>query len=109
MSSNAASLGEAALAFEDVRGQLQASVVIAAAALVAVGGDPDAYDPVVQQARPHGGQQLVAARLRELLAGQAGKSSRPPDPYGHPAPPPAPRPGPDAPAPPAPGPAGRPH
>jgi histidine ammonia-lyase len=83
MSSNAATLGEAALAFEDVRAQLQASVVIAAAALVAVGGDPDAYDPVVQQARPHGGQQLVAARLRELLAGQALKPSRIQDPYGY--------------------------
>jgi histidine ammonia-lyase len=83
MSSNAATLGEAALAFEDVRAQLQVSVVIAALALLAVGGDPRAYDPVVQRARPHPGQQLVAARMRELLAGQAVHPSRIQDPYGY--------------------------
>jgi histidine ammonia-lyase len=83
MSSNAATLGEAALAVEDVRALLEASVVIAALALLAVGGDPDAYDPVVQEARPHPGQRAVAARLRQLLAGQTVRPSRIQDPYGY--------------------------
>jgi histidine ammonia-lyase len=83
MSSNAATIGEAALAVEDVRALLEASVVIAALALLAVGGDPDAYDPVVQDARPHPGQRVVAARLRQLLAGQTVRPSRIQDPYGY--------------------------
>ena len=68
MSSNAATLGEAALACHDLRGLVSSAVVIAALSLLAVRGSLEPYAPAVHRARP-AGQQRVAARMRDLLAG----------------------------------------
>ena len=68
MSSNAATIGEAALACHDLRGLTSAAVVIAALSLLAVRGSLEPYAPAVQRARP-AGQQRVAGRMRALLAG----------------------------------------
>ena len=68
MSSNAATIGEAALACHDLRGLTSAAVVIAALSLLAVRGSLEPYSPAVQRARP-AGQQRVAGRMRALLAG----------------------------------------
>jgi histidine ammonia-lyase len=68
MSSNAATLGEAALACHDLRGLVSSAVVIAALSLVAVRGSLEPYAPAVHRDRP-AGQQLVARRMRALLDG----------------------------------------
>ena len=68
MSSNAATLGEAALACHDLRGLVSSAVVIAALSLLAVRGSLEPYAPAVHQDRP-AGQQRVARRMRALLAG----------------------------------------
>jgi histidine ammonia-lyase len=67
MSSNAATIGEAALACHDLRGLTSAAVVIAALSLLAVRGSLEPYAPAVQRDRP-AGQQRVAGRMRALLA-----------------------------------------
>ncbi|HSM34877.1 MAG TPA: histidine ammonia-lyase [Longimicrobiales bacterium] len=43
--------------------------VTGALSLDALRGTPDAFDPAIQEARPHPGQALSAARLRGLLEG----------------------------------------
>ena len=68
MSSNAATLGEAALACHDLRGLVSSAVVIAALSLLAVRGSLEPYAPAVHRGRP-AGQQRVARRMRALLAG----------------------------------------
>jgi histidine ammonia-lyase len=83
ISSNAATLGEAAVACADLTGLLAASTVTAALSHVAVGGSAEPYARPVQQARPHPGQDQVAGRLRELLAGRPAGSARIQDPYGY--------------------------
>jgi histidine ammonia-lyase len=83
ISSNAATLGEAALACHDLRGLLQAGTLIAALSHLAVDASAEPYAVAVQQARPHPGQQAVAATMRGLLAGSAGPSARIQDPYGY--------------------------
>ncbi|MFG1925897.1 aromatic amino acid ammonia-lyase [Cryptosporangium sp. NPDC048952] len=83
ISSNAGSLGEAALACADLSELLRASTVITALAFLACDGNSEAYEAVVHLARPHPGQQTVAARLRDLLAGQSVKAARIQDPYSY--------------------------
>jgi histidine ammonia-lyase len=68
MSSNAATLGEAALACHDLGGLVSSAVVIAALSLLAVRGSLEPYAPRVHRGRP-AGQQRVARRMRALLAG----------------------------------------
>jgi histidine ammonia-lyase len=70
ISSSAATIGEAALACATLADLLDAAVVVSALAFLAADGNPEAYDERVQQARPHPGQERVAARLRRLLDGQ---------------------------------------
>ena len=87
MSSNAATVGEAALACHDLSRLTSAAVVIAALSLLAVRGSLEPYAPAVQRARP-AGQQRVAGRMRALLAdtGLAGESharARMQDSYGY--------------------------
>lgn len=82
MSSSAATLGEAALACHDVEARLRAGTVIAALSFVALGGNAEALGEPVVQARPHQGQQAVAATLRDLLGtAQAPLDRRIQDPY----------------------------
>jgi histidine ammonia-lyase len=83
ISSNAATLGEAAIACAGLAELLAASTVIAALSHAAVGGSTEPYAEPVQRARPHRGQGAVAARLRELLAAQPAHSGRIQDPYGY--------------------------
>jgi histidine ammonia-lyase len=83
MSSNAATIGEAALACAELGELLDAAIVVAALSFLAVSGSPEAYALAVQEARPHPGQGAVAARLRALLAGQPVKAARIQDPYGY--------------------------
>jgi histidine ammonia-lyase len=83
MSSNAATIGEAALACADLTELLDSALVIAALCFLAVNGSPESYALAVQQARPHPGQQTVAARLRDLLDGQPLAPTRIQDPYGY--------------------------
>ncbi|GLW62465.1 histidine ammonia-lyase [Actinomadura rubrobrunea] len=83
ISSNAATLGEAALAVTDLRELLDASIVVAALSLFAVRGSEEPYAPAVQEARPHPGQRQVADAVRTLLAYEAPVPARIQDPYGY--------------------------
>jgi histidine ammonia-lyase len=83
MSSNAATIGEAALASADLTDLLGAGLVVAALSFLAVSGSAEPYAAAVHEARPHPGQKAVAARLRDLLAGQAIRPARIQDPYGY--------------------------
>jgi histidine ammonia-lyase len=83
ISSNAATLGEAALAVTDLRTLLDASTVVAALCLFAVHGSEEPYAPAVHDAVPHPGQQEVAATMRTLLAFDHQAPARIQDPYGY--------------------------
>lgn len=83
ISSNAATLGEAALAVTDLRTLLSASTVVAALSLHAVYGSCEPYAPIVHEACPHPGQQEVAATMRTLLAWEQPGPGRIQDPYGY--------------------------
>jgi histidine ammonia-lyase len=67
MSSNAASIGQAALVFHDATRLLESGLGVAALSYEATGADLAVLDPRVHAARPHPGQVEVARRLRELL------------------------------------------
>jgi histidine ammonia-lyase len=83
VSSNAAVIGESALACANLADLLGAATVVGALAFLGTEGNPEAYDESVHQARPHPGQQAVAARLRRLLAGQPARYARIQDPYSY--------------------------
>jgi histidine ammonia-lyase len=83
MSSNAATIGEAALACADFGELLAAATVVAALSFVVVDGSAESYAAAVHAARPHPGQEAVAARMRRLLAGQDIRPARIQDPYGY--------------------------
>lgn len=83
MSSNAATIGEAALACADLGELLDAGTVVASLSLLAVHGSAESYAATVHAAQPHPGQQEVAARLRRLLDGQPLAPARIQDPYGY--------------------------
>ncbi len=82
-SSSAATLGEAALACADLARLSRAAVLIATLSLLAVRGSAEPFAAAVQRARPHPGQQQVAAAVRELTGGQPGRPARLQDPYGY--------------------------
>ena len=83
MSSNAATLAEAAIACHDLTCLLRASTVIAALGHLAVRASAEPYAQAVQRARPHPGQLRVAGDLRELLAAETGTAARVQDPYSY--------------------------
>ena len=58
-------------------------MLVAALSLLAVRGSAEPYAAPVHLARPHPGQQVVAARMRALLAGQPTAPARIQDPYGY--------------------------
>ncbi|MEC3997001.1 aromatic amino acid ammonia-lyase [Actinacidiphila sp. DG2A-62] len=68
MSSNALTLGQAALACHDLGVLLQATHAVAALSLAAVGGSPEAYAAPVHELRPYPGARRAAAEVRRLLA-----------------------------------------
>jgi histidine ammonia-lyase len=83
ISSNAATLGEAALACHDLSKTLRAAITIAALSHLAVDASAEPYAAAVHEARAHPGQQAVAAVLRALLAGGTRPPARIQDPYGY--------------------------
>ncbi|MFD6305849.1 aromatic amino acid lyase, partial [Streptomyces sp. NPDC060223] len=78
ISSNALTLGQAALALDELRGLIGATQVVAALSLIAVDGSHEAYAAPVHAARPHRGSVEVARRMRELI----GAADRPVPPLG---------------------------
>jgi histidine ammonia-lyase len=68
ISSNAATLAEATLAWHDLTRLLEASHVVAALTFRALGGSGEAYSERVHASRPHPGSVRCAARLRWLLS-----------------------------------------
>jgi histidine ammonia-lyase len=83
ISSNAETLGEAALACSDLAGLVKSAVVVAALSLLAVRGSREPYAEAVHLACPHPGQQRVAASMRSLLAPGPAAPARIQDPYGY--------------------------
>jgi histidine ammonia-lyase len=83
ISSNAATLGDAAISCHDLDALLKAAIVIAAMSLLATHGSLEPYAGPVHAGRPHPGQQRAAAGLRELLTGEDITPARVQDPYGY--------------------------
>jgi histidine ammonia-lyase len=81
MSSNAVSIGRAALLVVDARRLLDAWLSVAALSFEAAAADPVALDPRIHSWRHRPGQAAVAARMRELLDGVVGRT-RDPGPLG---------------------------
>jgi histidine ammonia-lyase len=77
MSSNAVSIGRAALLIVDARRLLDAWLSVAALSFEAAAADPVALDARIHSARHRPGQAAVAARMRELLAGLEARSRDP--------------------------------
>ncbi|MEO3892455.1 aromatic amino acid ammonia-lyase [Nonomuraea sp. B5E05] len=80
ISSGAATLADAAIACHRLRRLLEAAVDVAAMSFTAVDASAEPLAAAVQEARPHPGQAVVAARLRALLS--QGLATRIQDPYG---------------------------
>ncbi|MFE9399525.1 aromatic amino acid ammonia-lyase [Streptomyces flavidovirens] len=78
ISSNALTLGQAALALDELRRLITANQVVGALSLLAVDGSYEAYAEPVHAARPHPGSYAVAATMRRLL----GAPERPTPPLG---------------------------
>ncbi|CAM5567740.1 aromatic amino acid ammonia-lyase [Streptomyces canus] len=78
ISSNALTLGQAALALHELRGLIEATQVVGALSLLAVDGSHEAYAAPVHAARPHRGSVEVARRMRQLI----GAEDRPTPPLG---------------------------
>ncbi|MGI5195468.1 aromatic amino acid ammonia-lyase [Streptomyces sp. CA-288835] len=78
ISSNALTLGQAALALHELRGLIGATQVVAALSLLAVDGSHEAYAAPVHAARRHPATAEVARRMRELI----GAADRPTPPLG---------------------------
>lgn len=81
ISSNAAAIGDAALACVELRVLARACVVVAALTYLAVDGNPEAFAEVVEQVTPFEGAQQVCRWMRTLTAG-AGPAARIQDPFG---------------------------
>jgi len=82
ISSNAATLGEAAIACADLSALLTAGTVIAALSFLAARASAEPYADAVQAARGHPGQRRVGHELRALLAEETRAPARIQDPYG---------------------------
>jgi histidine ammonia-lyase len=83
ISSNAATLGEAALACRDLRDLMRVSIPVTALSLLAVQGSSEAYAPPVHEGCPHPGRRRVAEVMRGLLDGVPLTPTRVQDPYGY--------------------------
>jgi histidine ammonia-lyase len=83
ISSNAATLGEAALACRDVAELLRASIPVTGLSLLAVRGSAEAYAEPVHRACPHPGRRCVADTMRGLLEKEDITPARVQDPYGY--------------------------
>jgi histidine ammonia-lyase len=81
MSSNAAAIGDAALAWSELRVLARACVVVAALTFLAVDGNPEAFAEIVERVTPFAGAQEVCRWMRSLIAGAA-PAARIQDPFG---------------------------
>jgi len=77
MSSNAVTVGHAALLVVDVRNLLDAWLTVAALSFEAAGADPVVLDARIHSPRHRPGQSAVAARMRSLLTGLERRSRDP--------------------------------
>ncbi|MGA2013690.1 MAG: aromatic amino acid ammonia-lyase [Solirubrobacteraceae bacterium] len=77
MSSNAVSIGHAALLVVDAQRLLDAWLSVAALSFEAAAADPVALDPRIHSWRHRPGQAAIADRMRELLAGLQRRARRP--------------------------------
>jgi len=83
MSSNACTLGSAALLATDAARILSSVDAVLGCSVLACGGSPSPFDPRVQAARPFRGPSLSAGRVREILGeSAAGAAGRLQDPFG---------------------------
>ncbi|WP_189300164.1 aromatic amino acid ammonia-lyase [Streptomyces albospinus] len=78
ISSNALTLGQSALALDELRRLMAAALTVAALSLLAVGGSHEPFAEPVMLARPHPGSAAAAARIRAL----SGVPARPAPPLG---------------------------
>jgi len=83
LSSNAATLAEAAIACHDLSALLSAGTVLAALGHLAIGASAEPYAEAVQRARAHPGQVRVAADLRALITSGASSAALIQDSYGY--------------------------
>jgi histidine ammonia-lyase len=77
MSSNAVTIGRAALLVIDARRLLDAWLSVAALSFEAAAADPVVLDPRIHSWRHRPGQAAVAARMRELLEGVSARTRDP--------------------------------
>jgi histidine ammonia-lyase len=77
MSSNAVSVGHAALLVVDARALLDTWLTVAALSFEAAAANPVVLDARLHVGRHQAGQMAVAERMRELLAGLRGRSREP--------------------------------
>jgi histidine ammonia-lyase len=77
MSSNAVTIGNAALLVVDAGALLETWLTVAALSFEAAGADPAALDARAHSARHRPGQAAVAARMRALLEGIDGRAREP--------------------------------
>ncbi|MFI6930920.1 aromatic amino acid ammonia-lyase [Streptomyces sp. NPDC050287] len=82
LSSNALTLGQAALACHGLDVLLRASHAVTALSLVAVSGSPEAYAAPVHALRPYPGPARAAAEIRRLLDRVPPAPRRIQDPFG---------------------------
>jgi histidine ammonia-lyase len=68
MSSNAATIGDAALAVVDVRDLAYSALVVGALTFVAVDGNIEAFDPAVELVTPFEGSRFVCRTIRRLVS-----------------------------------------
>lgn len=81
LSSNAATIGDAALALVDLRRCAYATIVTAALTFAAVDGNAEAYAEAVESVTPFAGARWVAQQMRALV-GSAAAPARIQDPFG---------------------------
>ncbi|MEV0051202.1 aromatic amino acid lyase [Saccharopolyspora shandongensis] len=82
ISSNALTIGQAALAVAAVRGLVSATAAIAALTALAVDGSTEPFAREVHAGRPHAGASQVAAEVLALLGGEVVPGRRIQDPFG---------------------------
>jgi histidine ammonia-lyase len=82
LSSNAVTLAECCAIAVQSRDLTEAIPVVGALSLVALRGNPEAFDVRVHRSRPQAGQAQVAATMAALLTGLAQRPARVQDPFG---------------------------
>jgi len=81
LSSNAATIADAALALSGLRSLARSTIVVAAVAFEGVSGNPEAFSPAVERATPFEGARDVCRTVRALVT-DTHEPSRIQDPFG---------------------------